>query len=105
MGKVVRDGKTAVLYSPGYGAGWVTWNSSLENATDLVFDSEIVDAVLKGDKSKALARATEICPGGFFGGLCDLCVEWISCGSVFEIREYDGYESIHIIGEGDYFTA
>ena len=25
MEKVIRDGKVAVLYSPGYGAGWSTW--------------------------------------------------------------------------------
>ena len=24
MEKVIRDGKVAVLYSPGYGAGWTT---------------------------------------------------------------------------------
>ena len=27
--KVVRDGKVAVLVSPGYGAGWSTWNICL----------------------------------------------------------------------------
>jgi hypothetical protein len=26
MEKVIRDGKVAVLYSPGYGAGWYSWN-------------------------------------------------------------------------------
>ena len=26
MNKVIRDGKVAVLYSPGYGAGWYSWN-------------------------------------------------------------------------------
>ena len=26
MQKVIRDGKVAVLYSPGYGAGWYTWS-------------------------------------------------------------------------------
>jgi len=105
MEKVVRDGKTAILYSPGYGAGWVTWNSTSENAEKLIFDSEIVEAILEGDKSRALARATEICPDGYFGGLCDLCVEWVPCGNAFEIREYDGFESIHVLGEGDYFIA
>ena len=24
--KLERDGKVAILYSPGYGAGWSTWN-------------------------------------------------------------------------------
>ena len=26
MDKVIRDGKVAVLYSPGFGAGWSTWS-------------------------------------------------------------------------------
>ena len=26
MTKCIRDGKVAILYSPGYGAGWSTWN-------------------------------------------------------------------------------
>ena len=41
--KVIRDGKVAVLYSPGFGAGWSTWNS---HNPDLLFDSIIVDFVL-----------------------------------------------------------
>lgn len=27
MDKVIKDGKVAVLYSPGFGAGWFTWNN------------------------------------------------------------------------------
>ena len=26
MNKIEKDGNVAVLYSPGYGAGWSTWN-------------------------------------------------------------------------------
>lgn len=26
MDKVIRDGMVAVIYSPGYGAGWSSWN-------------------------------------------------------------------------------
>lgn len=102
MEKVVRDGKVAVLYSPSFGAGWSTWNEDMEG---LVFDHIIVNAVLAGDKDAALARAREILPGGYFGGIDDLCVKWVSIGAQFEITEYDGAESVEVLSEKSYFTA
>ena len=44
MKKIIRDGKVAVLYSPGFGAGWSTWNQELP---ELVFNPVIVDLVEK----------------------------------------------------------
>lgn len=42
--KYIReDGKIAALYSPGFGAGWYSWNTQHEG---LVFDAEIVRAVM-----------------------------------------------------------
>ena len=38
------DGQVAVLYSPGYGAGWSTWN---DFSGCLIFDSRIVELVLQ----------------------------------------------------------
>lgn len=102
MEKVIRDGKVAVLYSPGFGAGWYTWNSG---ATELVFDSIIVNAILEGDKQKAKERAEEICPVGYFGGIDNLVVGWVPVGEAFEITEYDGSESLKIIGEQSYLIA
>lgn len=81
MNKLIRDGKVAVLYSPGFGAGWYSWH----NEQKLVFDKDIVEAVL--------------------GGARDLQVAWIDEGDQFEINEYDGSESIHIIGRGNYLVA
>jgi hypothetical protein len=40
--KVIRDGKVAVLYSPGFGAGWYSWNSSVPQC---LFSPEIVAMV------------------------------------------------------------
>ena len=102
MGKVIRDGKVAVLYSPGFGAGWYTWNSGV---AELVFDSIIVNAILEGDKQKAKERAEEIYPDGYFGGIDDLVVGWVPAGEAFEITEYDGSESLIIIGEQSYLIA
>ena len=42
MIKLVRDGMVAVLYSPGFGAGWYTWN---QECTELMFDPAIVKFV------------------------------------------------------------
>lgn len=44
--KVIRDGKVAILYSPGYGAGWYSWNSGVRQC---LFSPEIVAALEKGE--------------------------------------------------------
>ena len=44
MEKVIRDGQVAVLYSPGYGAGWFTWHG----VEELLFDPKVVDMLESG---------------------------------------------------------
>ena len=41
MEKVIRDGKVAVLYSPGYGAGWFSWHGIEE----LLYDPVVVGMI------------------------------------------------------------
>lgn len=103
MDKIERDGKVAVLVSPGYGAGWSTWNN--EHRETLCMDAEIVQAVLDGDKKKAVEIAKQKCGDFYEGGINDLMVMWVSKGDSFEIDEYDGYESLHVIGEHRYMVA
>ena len=103
MNKLEKDGKVAVMISPGFGAGWSTWNSEFRDT--LLFDAEIAQAVIDGDKAKAAQLAMEKCPGLCAGGAGGLMVEWIDKGSVFEVEEYDGSESLHIIGGRDYSVA
>ena len=103
MNKLEKDGKVAVMISPGFGAGWSTWNSEFRDT--LLFDAEIAQAVIDGDKAKAAQLAMEKCPGlyaGGAGGAGGLMVEWIDKGSAFEVEEHDGSESLHIIGSRDY---
>jgi hypothetical protein len=102
MDKLIRDGKVAVLYSPGFGAGWYTWN---QEHPDCLFNPEIVEAVLAGKNELAQQIAEEKYEGFYGGGARDLEVEWMPSGTVFEIEEYDGKESIHIIGDREYLTA
>ena len=45
MTKYIRDGEVAVLYSPGYGAGWSTWAEGSERE-QLLYDPDIVQLVL-----------------------------------------------------------
>ena len=103
--KVVRDGKVAVLYSPGFGAGWSTWNS---DDTDLVFDPVIVDFVLNKSENwveGVVAYCSIAYPDAYTGGVPGLKVEWIASGTQFFIGEYDGSESIVVNVETDWITA
>jgi hypothetical protein len=107
MEKVVKDGKVAVLYSPGFGAGWSTWSGWLDDSRRevLCMDARIVGPFLAGDKKAAVAAAVEMFPTLFTGGADQLEVTWIDKGSLFEINEYDGNESVHVIGDRNYMTA
>lgn len=108
--KVIRDGKVAILVSPGFGAGWYTWNADKEW---ILFDPYLVALVEKLstpeflDQGPAGPRAlfedivVEIesyCdnkdPDGYYGGARDLVVKWLPVGTKFYIEEYDGAESL-----------
>lgn len=103
--KLERDGKVAVLYSPGFGAGWSTWHHGGEHCDYLLFDIELVQAVLDKDTAKVAALAEARCPDIYTGGADDLRIEWLDKGTVFKVNEYDGSESISIVGDSDYRTA
>lgn len=104
MEKVERDGKVAVLVSPGVGAGWSTWAD--EEPRDAVcMDARVVNAFLEGGPQAAAAMAESLWPDFYTGGARDLKVEWLPKGTVFEIEEYDGSETLHVIGSRDYLVA
>jgi hypothetical protein len=104
--KLVRNGKVAILYSPEYGAGWSTWNES-HHTEILLFDKEIVEAVLEGNKEKAAQIAKRKCDGKYFCilGLANLEVAWLDEGTVFKIDEHDGCESVRLVSYKDFFVA
>jgi hypothetical protein len=85
----------AVIYSPGAGAGWYTRNSEHRG---LLFDKDIAEAVLAGDREKAAEVAERKYPGGYWGGAQDLEVAWVAEGSRFEVTEYAGSESVRVFG-------
>jgi hypothetical protein len=97
MEKVIRDGKVAVLISPGYGAGWYSWHSKKE----LLFHPKIVELVEQNNHDeiteelcKELLNTNDyICTLG----APDLEIRWLPIGTAFEINDYDGSESLRTI--------
>lgn len=89
--KVIRDGKVAVAYSPGFGAGWTTWNDVSP------FDPRVI-AMIEAGKQREMTD--EWCKATFDRdyvcslGASDLEIAWIPVGTPFQINEYDGSESI-----------
>lgn len=94
--KLVRDGKVAVLYSPGFGAGWFSWNNDCEQC---LFEPEIVEMVEAKRHAEIAAVAQRLYSNGGEDHFCDLgahklAVKWLPEGTLFRIDEYDGSESI-----------
>ena len=100
--KLVEDGKVAVLYSPGYGAGWYTWNREYP---EIIFDPSIVRLVEKGKFDELITYMTLKYPDMYLGGLEDLEVKWLPIGTKFRIDEYDGNESVELLGDIDWLEA
>lgn len=98
MSKVIRNGKVAVLYSPGFGAGWYTWNTE---HPECIYDPDVVALVeaYKNDDVPVLMK--EKYKGDYFysSGAYQLTIAWIPEGTRFHIHEYDGSESIQFIDD------
>lgn len=100
--KLIRGDKVAVIISPNFGSGWATWN--VEHTEALMFDKDIAILVLDGKEEEAKALA-ETKYEGVYTGSQNLTVVWVEIGKPFEIEEYDGSESVHIIGDRTYYVA
>lgn len=101
--KVVRDGKVAVIVSPGFGAGWSTWASE-----DDAFDPAVVAWIEAGKPKESQPYPRNTKPDGqyiYTGGLQTAEIEWLEQGTQFRINEYDGQESLEIIGSGSWQVA
>lgn len=98
--KFYNGNLVAILYSPGYGGGWFTWNSD----EGMIFDKEIVEAVLDDNRILA-AEIAEAKYDAWTGGANQLQVEWLQKGTLFRIREYDGNESVQTYTDEIYYRA
>lgn len=107
--RIVKDGQVAVLYSPGFGAGWSTW-AGKDHTKDLVFDPWIVDILLSDHSQEEKTQlVTTHClikyPTLYLGGIDDLAIKWVPQGSEFRITEYDGSETVEIKDSCNWITA
>jgi hypothetical protein len=103
MEKFIRDGMVAVLFSPGYGAGWYTSNKEYPQ---ILFDPIIVKLLLDGHPFRELKNYVETTyPGVYRGGLRDLMVRWIPEGIWFRVTEYDGSENIVLYADESWHVA
>lgn len=91
--KVIREGKVAVLISPGFGAGWYSWNTGHR---ELLFHPKLVDMVESGRASGINDEWIKENLGIdiYTGGASQLQISWLPEGTAFIIDEYDGDESI-----------
>jgi hypothetical protein len=103
MNKVYEGEFTKVLVSPGFGAGWSTWNY---NIPELLFDPVIVSMVEDGTSFETIeAYCNAKYPVGYFGGVADLEVVLVKTGSDFIIHEYDGSETLQLKDEMKWVQA
>lgn len=91
--KYYNENKTAiaVLVSPGFGAGWSTWNSK-----EMAYDKRIIEAFLEDINSDEIE---ELCKewgynSCYAGGWSDVRLEWVPVGEKYYIYEYDGAETL-----------
>lgn len=105
MQKYIKDGQVAVLYSPGFGAGWYTWNTEYPQ---MVFDPKIVEFLIE-DTDDRIGKIVQYCenayPDSYLSGVDDLSIRWLPIGTEFRINEYDGSETIEIKEKTVWLTA
>ena len=102
--KHIVDGKVAILYSPGFGAGWSTCAYG-DSEQAMAMDRDLVEAFLTGGVNAVVKVAEEKYPDNYTGGADDLEVVWLPVGTQFKIREYDGSETIHTLDNASWWVA
>ena len=91
-----EDGRVAVLYSPGFGAGWSSWADDQEQETVLLFDANLVSmAMNKAQETEVRKYLSQVFPDRlpYTGGWKNISIEWMAPRTFFRVREYDGSES------------
>jgi len=102
MQKKIENGLVAVLYSPGFGAGWYSWH----DVKELLFDPKVVDMVLEKTSAETIELYCKTVYGDhYYAGSCDLEVAWVPTGTQFIIDEYDGAETVTVKDKVNWVTA
>ena len=97
MEKIVREGMVAVAVSPGFGAGWSTWNDV--SPMDARLNKLFIEG--KYDEVRAICEEEDM----YDGGVDDVGIQWIPVGSHFRITEYDGSETLELRDEIEWEIA
>lgn len=108
MEKLIKGNKVAVLYAPGWGAGWSTWNE-IDGFPNLecIFDPDIAQAVLDKKTNLEIEEMAHAKWGDVFyaGSAKDLMVKWLKIGTEFRITDYDGWEEVEVKDKINWITA
>ena len=102
--KLIKDGKVAVLYSPGFGAGWSTLAYG-DSEQAMAMDRDLVLAFLNGGVDALVKITEQKYPDNYTGGADDVVVAWLPEGTRFDIREYDGSETLHTLDNVPWLVA
>ena len=105
--RLIRDGHVAIIYSPGFGAGWSTWNQEHDwDGQELIFDPGLADLLInRRSQDQIEAYVALKWTGVYTGGLEQARVEWLATGTEFKITEYDGSESLQFRDSEEWITA
>lgn len=108
--KYIRNDKVAVAYSPGFGAGWSTWESDQKLAETLMFHPDIINMILSNKQSEIdedwlVEHFGEEFEAVYCGGASNLSIKWIPVGTQFRIDEYDGNESVITLDNDHIYLA
>ena len=100
--KYIKDGKVAILVSPGYGAGWSTWEKA-----ELSYDRRIVKKFLEGASADEMSLYLNSIGYDhvYMGGYRQLTVVWLPVGTKYIIEEYDGSECLRTVNDFNWKTA
>ena len=108
---------TAIAYSPGYGAGFSSWNENIKphdpklitailewGMIEDIQEDEIIVDIDKEFLTRAVEEAGQWTKD-FYGGCEVIHIAFLPKGTVFRISEYDGYEGIEILDRSNFWTA
>lgn len=99
--KYIKDGKVAVLYSPEWGG---SWNHQGGDKGGMLFDKDIIEAILEGHIDKADKIAHEKY-GVLAASAENVCIKWLDVGTIFRVNQNDGFEAIEIYNSNSYTVA
>lgn len=88
-----------VLISPGWGAGWSTWNEEGEEKYAIALDKRVIDFWMNHQYDKENYEMQDFLKSIgynniYMGGYEQLELVFVPKGQMFCIHEYDGFETI-----------